>query len=134
MRLCRKNIYIFIYLFLFLFLFNGSITRPRQNLRSIIALKTVEHLFFKLLPETIALRTYSGIKKKTVYQAIPSSQVLKYLWNIVSVLWREEGYTVKYSLTLRKIPRADAKGFPEGSGYISQHIPNWVTIRTFSFT
>ena len=38
---------------------------------------------------------------------------------IVSVLWREEGYTVKYSLNPREIPRAEPDGFPEGSGYIS---------------
>ena len=37
---------------------------------------------------------------------------------IVSVLWREEGYTVKYSLSTREIPRAELEGFPKGSGYI----------------
>ena len=30
---------------------------------------------------------------------------------IVSVLWREEGYTVKYSLSPKKILRAEPKGF-----------------------
>ena len=52
----------------------------------------------------------------------------------VSVLWLEEGYTMKYSLSLREIPRAKPKGFPKGSGYISTYFPTWVTIQTFSIT
>ena len=32
----------------------------------------------------------------------------------VSVVWREKGYTVKYSLSTREIPRAEPEGFPEG--------------------
>ena len=52
----------------------------------------------------------------------------------VSVLWREEEYTVKYSLNTREIPRAEPKGFPEGSGYISPYIPTWVKIQTFSIS
>ena len=47
-------------------------------------------------------------------------------WYTESVLWREEGYTVKYSLSPRD--------FPEGSGYISPYIPTRVTIQTFSIT
>ena len=39
---------------------------------------------------------------------------------IESVLRREEGYIGKYSLSPREIPRADAKGFPEGSGFINR--------------
>ena len=41
---------------------------------------------------------------------------------------------MKYSLSPREIPRAEPKGFPEGSGYISQYIPTRVTIQTFSFS
>ena len=41
---------------------------------------------------------------------------------------------MKYSLSLREIPRAKVEGFPEGSGYISSYIPNQVTIKTFSIT
>ena len=52
----------------------------------------------------------------------------------VSVLWQEEGYTGKYSLSTRQIPRADSNGFPEGSGYISPYIPTWVIIQTFSIS
>ena len=59
---------------------------------------------------------------------------LSYFVDNVSVLWREEGYTVKYSLSRREIPRAEPEGFPEGSGYISQYILTWVTIQTISFS
>ena len=48
----------------------------------------------------------------------------------VSVLWQEEGYTVKYSLSTREIARAE----PEGSSYISPYIPTWVIIQTFSIS
>ena len=41
---------------------------------------------------------------------------------------------MKYSLSLREIPRAKAEGFPEGSGNISSNIPTQVTIQTFSIT
>ena len=52
----------------------------------------------------------------------------------VSVLWREEGYTVKYSLSTREIPRAEPEGFPKGWGYISLYILTWVIIQTFSIS
>ena len=45
-----------------------------------------------------------------------------------------EGYTVKYSLSMREIPRAEAEEFPEGSGYISMYIPTWVIIPTISIS
>ena len=54
--------------------------------------------------------------------------------NIVSVLWREEGYTVKCSLSTREILRAEPGGFTEGSGYISLYILTWVTIQSFSMS
>ena len=41
---------------------------------------------------------------------------------------------VKYSLSTREIPREEPKGFPEGSGYISLHIPTYVIIQTFSIS
>ena len=66
-----------------------------------------------------------------VYDNTCSSKIFHY---IVPVLWREEGYTVKYSLTPREIPMAEPKGFPEGSGYISPYIPTWVMIQTFSIS
>ena len=40
---------------------------------------------------------------------------------------------MKYSMSLREIPRAKRQGFPEGSGYISSYIPTQVTIQTLSF-
>ena len=40
----------------------------------------------------------------------------------VFVLLQDEGYTVKYSLSMREIPRAEPKGFPESSGYISPYL------------
>ena len=44
---------------------------------------------------------------------------------IVPLLWREEGYIVKYSLSPRKIRRVERKGFSDSSGYISHFsIPN----------
>ena len=33
------------------------------------------------------------------------------------------GYTMKYSMSPREIPRAKPKGFPKGSGYIKFYIP-----------
>ena len=45
---------------------------------------------------------------------------------IESVLWQEEGYTMKYSLSPR--------GNPKGSGYISSYIPTQVKIQTLSIT
>ena len=41
---------------------------------------------------------------------------------------------MKYSLSLREIPRAKPAGFHQGSGYISSFIPTPVTIQTFSIT
>ena len=52
----------------------------------------------------------------------------------VSVLLQEEGYTVKYSLNTREIPRAEPEGFLEGSGNISLYIPTWGVIQTFSIS
>ena len=52
----------------------------------------------------------------------------------VSVLWQEEGYTVKYSLKKREIQRPEPKKLPEGSGYISPCILIWVIIQTFSIS
>ena len=49
---------------------------------------------------------------------------------IVFVFWREEGYTMKYSLS----PREKAKGYPEGSVNISLYFPTWVTIKALSTT
>ena len=37
---------------------------------------------------------------------------------------------MKYSMSMREIPRAEPEGFPEGSGYISPYIPTPVIIRT----
>ena len=52
----------------------------------------------------------------------------------VTVLWREEGYTMKYRLSPREIPRAEPEGFPEGSGDISSYTPTRVTIQSFSIS
>ena len=41
---------------------------------------------------------------------------------------------MKYSLSTREIPRAEPKGFPEGSGYISPYIPTRVIIQIFSIS
>ena len=80
---------------------------------------------------------------------------IKWCANIVSVLWREEGYTMKYSLSPREIPRSKPEGhseikargkfwswssrevpsskpdgFLEGSCYISLYFPTRVKIQT----
>ena len=39
---------------------------------------------------------------------------------------------MKYSLSMRKFPRAEHEGFPEGSRYISPYIATGVTIQKFS--
>ena len=54
--------------------------------------------------------------------------------NTESVLWREEVYTMKYTLSLREIPRAKPEGFPEGLGYIPSYFQTRVTIQTFLIT
>ena len=41
---------------------------------------------------------------------------------------------MKYSLSLREVPRAKPEGYPEGSDYISLYIPTPVTIQTSSIT
>ena len=56
---------------------------------------------------------------------------IAFFGNIVTVLWQEEGSTMKYSLSPREILRAKPEGFPEDSGYISLYIPSQVTIQTF---
>ena len=38
---------------------------------------------------------------------------------------------MKYSLSLREIPRANPEGFLKGSGYISLYFLTVVTIQTF---
>ena len=54
------------------------------------------------------------------------------IWYIVSVLGREEGYTVKYGLSPRECPRLQPKGNPEGSGLILPYISTWVLLRILS--
>ena len=54
--------------------------------------------------------------------------------NIVTVLWREEGFTMKYCLSPREIPRTDSEGFPKGSGNISLYTQTGITIQSFSIT
>ena len=54
--------------------------------------------------------------------------------NIVTVLWRVEGYTMKYCLSPREILRAQPLGFPKGSGNFSSYTPTQVTIQSFSIT
>ena len=56
--------------------------------------------------------------------------LVDYTKHCISVLWQEEGYTMKYRLSLRAKP----KGFPEGLGYISSYFPTLVTKQTFSIT
>ena len=80
------------------------------------------------------LRIYMVRKPWVENTGIP---VTKATWTffksyIVSLLWREEGYMVKYSLSTREILRPEPKGFPEGSGYISPYILTSVIIQTFS--
>ena len=41
---------------------------------------------------------------------------------------------MKYSMSMREIPKAEHKGFPEGSGSISPYIPTLVIIQTFSIS
>ena len=50
--------------------------------------------------------------------------------NCICIMTREG----KYSLSPRKISRAELKGFSRGSGYISSHITNWVIIQTLSIS
>ena len=38
---------------------------------------------------------------------------------------------MKYSLSLREIPKPEPEGFPEGSGYILSYMQTRVTIHTF---
>ena len=45
------------------------------------------------------------------------------LGQTVSVLGREEGYTVKYGLSSRDCPRAQLEADPKGSGLILLYIP-----------
>ena len=52
----------------------------------------------------------------------------------VFVLWREEGYTEKYSLSQKEIPRVKPRGFPDRLGFSSLCIPTQVTIPTVSIT
>ena len=52
----------------------------------------------------------------------------------MSVLWLKSGYTVKYTLSPREIPRAPPSGFPLCSGYISPYIPSLVIIQIKSIT
>ena len=47
----------------------------------------------------------------------------------MSVLWLKSGYTVKYSLSPRKIPRSPLSGFPMCSGYISLFIPPLIILQ-----
>ena len=43
-------------------------------------------------------------------------------------------YYICIMMSEKEIPRAEHKGFPEGSGYISLCIPTWVIIQTFSIS
>ena len=61
-------------------------------------------------------------------------QVIQLIFCNVTVLWREEGYTMKYCLSPRKSPRAQPKQFSEGSGNISLYTLTQVTIQSFSIT
>ena len=75
---------------------------------------------------------YSTVSKSAVgYSTILHCIVQQ--WT-VTVLWREEGFTMKYCLSPREFPRAEPGGFPEGSGNISLYTPTQVTIQSFSIT
>ena len=63
-----------------------------------------------------------------------NSMQKSWVQHTVTVLWREEGYTMKYCLSPKEIPRAEPEGFPEGSGNISLYTPTRVTIQSFSIT
>ena len=39
---------------------------------------------------------------------------------------------MKYSLSTREIPRAEPKGFPYGSGYISPYIPTFSMSKSYT--
>ena len=76
-----------------------------------------------------------GLRSRLVCVAVPDKVLVCHcISEAVSVLWREEGYTMKYSLSPREIPRPKAEGFPEGSGYISLSFLTLVAIQTFSIT
>ena len=90
------------------------------------SINSIHYLAFSTLDTLIwgsqSVTTVKEAKKKYIYiQAVHT--------RIVSVLWWEEGYNVKYSLN----PRAEPEGFSKGLGYISQYIPTWATIQTFPF-
>ena len=83
---------------------------------------------FKVFFLILTLVSYLLLKKSAL-----QIYWLKACYN-VSVLWQEQGYTVKYSLSTKEIPRGEPKGFLEGSGYISPYIPTWVIIQTCSIS
>ena len=68
----------------------------------------------------------TSVKKLFTPFPLPSSTV--------SVLWREEGNTVKYSLSTSKTLMAEPKEFPKGSSYISPCIPTYNTDHSKSNT
>ena len=64
----------------------------------------------------------------------PLNNFWQVVFYTVTVLWREEGCTMKYSLNQREILWAKPEEVPKGSGYISLYFLTWVTIQTFSIT
>ena len=84
------------------------------------------------LPEVFPVCSFHQILTKLDLQ-----NMSRYCWtclDIVSVLWQEEGYMVKYSRSTREMQRAEPERFSEGSGYISPYILSCVTIQTFSIS
>ena len=88
------------------------------------------HLEQKILRKYNIIIFFSSRNIKTWKNGVPG----KIVQSLENILWQEEGYTVKYGLSTREIPRAEPKGFLEGSGYISQYILTWVIIQTFSIS
>ena len=113
---------------------------PLHNFQKRDCLRILAHTLcigLLLLMDRNTLFTFCSLLY-TLYRGTGSVDNGRYLMthvvNIASVLWRDKGFTVKYSLSTREIPRAEPGGCPGASGYISPYIQTWVIIHTFSMS
>ena len=85
-----------------LFQNNSEITLHNIKLRGLRLKKRQSmQVFFKLNAKSYIMKFRNSNKYQVTH------------CDTVSALGREEGYTMKYSLSIREIPRAEPKGFPE---------------------
>ena len=114
-----------------IYAFGGTFWPPNSILGNGQAILVIQSVSCTIYQNYLKLSTKKTANFKKILQTSTYFSKKNSLQN-VTVLWREEGYTLKYCLSPKEIPRAPPSGFPSGSGNISLYTPTRVTIQLHS--